>query len=33
MDLKKVYEERRAINFFDPNRDISEELLKEIIDL
>lgn len=33
MDFKKVYEERRAINFFDPNRDISEELLKEIIDL
>ncbi|WP_461612876.1 nitroreductase family protein [Clostridium sp. Marseille-QA1073] len=33
MDLKKVYEERRAINFFDPSRDISEELLKEIIDL
>lgn len=33
MDLKKVYEERRSINFFDPNRDISEELLKEIIDL
>ncbi|HAG45152.1 MAG TPA: nitroreductase [Clostridium sp.] len=33
MDFKKVYEERRAINFFDPNRDISEELLKDIIDL
>ncbi|WP_454055092.1 nitroreductase family protein [Clostridium sp. Marseille-Q7071] len=33
MDLKKVYEERRAINFFDTNKDISEELLKEIIDL
>ena len=33
MDLKKVYEERRAINFFDPSSDISEQLLKEIIDL
>ncbi|WP_291565603.1 MULTISPECIES: nitroreductase family protein [unclassified Clostridium] len=33
MDLKKVYEERRAINFFDTNKDISEELLKKIIDL
>ena len=31
--LKKVYEERRSVNSFDSSKELSQELLKEIIDL
>lgn len=33
MNYKEITEKRRAINFFDPDRDVSEELLGEVIDL
>jgi nitroreductase len=33
MDLKKVFEERRSVNFFDKEKKISNELLKDIINL
>ena len=33
MNLKEVFEERRAINFFDINKGIEEGLLKDIINL
>lgn len=33
MDLKKVYEDRRSINFFDPNKDVNDTLLKNIINV
>jgi len=33
MNYKEITEKRRAINFFDPERDVSEELLDEVIDL
>lgn len=33
MNYKEIAEKRRAINFFDPDRDVSEELLGEVIDL
>lgn len=33
MNFKDISEKRRSINFFDPGRDISEELLGEVIDL
>jgi nitroreductase len=33
MNYKEITEKRRAINFFDPERDVSEELLGEVIDL
>jgi nitroreductase len=33
MELKQVYETRRAINFFDPNKEIDANTLKEIINL
>ncbi|MBN2829710.1 MAG: nitroreductase family protein [Candidatus Cloacimonetes bacterium] len=33
MEFKKVMENRRAVNNFDPEKGISDELLKEIIDL
>ena len=33
MNYKAITEKRRAINFFDPERDVSEELLGEMIDL
>mgnify|MGYP001410896094 CR=1 FL=1 len=32
-DLKEVFEARRSVNFFDPNRELTEETLKAIIDL
>jgi nitroreductase len=31
MNHKEIIEKRRAINFFDPDRDVSEELLGEMI--
>lgn len=31
--LKKVYEERRSVNSFDTSKELSQTLLKEIIDL
>lgn len=31
--LKKVYEERRSVNSFDSSKGLSQDLLKEIIDL
>ena len=33
MNYKEIAEKRRSINFFDPDRDVSEELLTEMIDL
>lgn len=33
MDLRKVYEERRSINFFDSSKGLDDKLLKDIIDL
>ena len=33
MDLKKVFEERRSVNFFNPERKLDDELLRNIIDL
>ncbi|MDK2952447.1 MAG: putative nitroreductase [Kosmotogales bacterium] len=32
MELKKVYEERRSINFFDKEKGLNDSLLREIID-
>lgn len=33
MNYKEIVAKRRAINFFDPERDISDDLLGEMIDL
>ncbi|MGE5583904.1 MAG: nitroreductase family protein [Bacillota bacterium] len=33
MDLKKVFEERRSVNFFKPETQIEEDLLRNIINL
>ena len=33
MNLKEVYESRRAINFFDTNKGVEDSLLKDIINL
>ena len=33
MNLKEVYESRRAINFFDTNKGVEAGLLKDIINL
>jgi nitroreductase len=33
MSVKQVYESRRSVNFFDPKKEVSREVLKEIIDL
>ena len=33
MNYKEITEKRRAINFFDPERDVSEELLGEVVGL
>ncbi len=33
MDMKKVFEERRAVNFFNPTRKIEDEILEKIINL
>jgi putative NAD(P)H nitroreductase len=33
MELKQVFETRRSINFFDPNRKVEDSLLKDIINL
>lgn len=33
MELKKVFEERRSVNYFDSSREIEENILKEIIEL
>lgn len=33
MDFKDVVDKRRAVNFFDPERAVSGELLKEIVDM
>ncbi|WP_316896521.1 nitroreductase family protein [Pseudodesulfovibrio indicus] len=32
MDYKEILERRRAINFFDPTRDVPEELLREVLE-
>ena len=31
MNTKSIFEERRAINFFNPNKEIDEKVLKDII--
>lgn len=33
MDLKEVFESRRSVNFFDPGKTVSRELLQKIYDL
>jgi len=33
MDFKEVINQRRAVNFFDPEKNVSESLLKEAIEL
>jgi nitroreductase len=33
MDFKEILEKRRAINFFDPDKGVSEELLGDIINM
>ncbi len=33
MNLKSIYEERRAVNNFDPEKQLADGILKEIIDL
>ncbi len=33
MDLQKVFEERRSVNYFNPGRKITDELLRKIINL
>jgi nitroreductase len=33
MDFKEITEKRRSINFFDPDRDVSEETLIEMVDM
>jgi len=33
MDFKDVINKRRAVNFFDPEKEVSEELLREMIEM
>jgi nitroreductase len=33
MNYKEITEKRRAINFFDPDRNVTDDLLGEMIDL
>ncbi len=33
MNFKEITEKRRAVNFFDPDRDVSESLLTQVIEL
>lgn len=33
MNFREISEKRRAINFFDPEKDVSEEVLAEVIEL
>lgn len=33
MNFREISEKRRSINFFDPKKDVSEELLAEMIEL
>jgi nitroreductase len=33
MNFKEILEKRRAINFFDPEKDVSEDLLGEMVNL
>jgi putative NAD(P)H nitroreductase len=33
MELNKVYDERRSVNFFDKNRGLDDNLLKDIVNL
>lgn len=33
MDFKEVLSKRRSVNFFDPEKDVSEDLLKEMIEM
>lgn len=33
MDFKEITEQRRSINFFDPDRDVSEETLIDMVDM
>lgn len=33
MDLQKVFEERRSVNFFNPERKLADDLLRKIINL
>jgi nitroreductase len=33
MELRKVYDERRSVNFFDKNRGLDDNLLKDIVNL
>jgi len=33
MELKEVFEKRRAVNFFDPKKDVDEALIRKIYDL
>jgi len=33
MNFKEIIEERRSINFFDPNKDVPDNLIQEVVDL
>jgi len=33
MDFKDVVEKRRAVNFFDPEKPVSDELIKELVEM
>ncbi|MCF8035395.1 MAG: nitroreductase family protein [Desulfobacteraceae bacterium] len=33
MDFRQVVENRRSVNFFDPDKDVSDDLLRQIIDI
>ena len=33
MDFKDVINQRRAVNFFDPGREVPEQLVKEMIEM
>lgn len=33
MELKEIFRQRRSINFFDPDRDVTEHQLREIIEM
>lgn len=33
MNFKEIIESRRAVNFFDPEKDVSDELLKQVVEM
>ena len=33
MDFKDVINNRRAVNFFDPQKEVTDELLRQVVDM